>query len=761
MPIDEKPVAQVIINSQALYGKEVNINRAIPDLRDGLKPVQRRILYTAFCDHLGPNARYKKVATVSGDVLSLHPHGDASVNDAMIPVSQSWRVNAPLIDIHGNNGAIDGSGAAAPRYIEMRMHDVTELLLNGLSKNAVDFQLNYDSTKEEPEVLPASWPVAMINGSFGIAFGMASNILPHNPREMLKAAIYLVKDPQDKAGKLKEISPGPDFPTGGIIVGKEAGEKEIEHGKAQYTVRGKVEQSFKNRRIVVTEVPYGVGTQQLLESFEDLLDPQPKSDKQKKKIKDETPKKQILGITSIIDETTEEPRVVINFKQRATKEQMETALNLLYTDRKSLLQTTITANNNLVWQRKSKMFGIHEYLLDFLEFRKETLRRILTYDVKAAKARLNIVKGLLRVVDMVDQILPEAKASQNREDLEKRLVKKFDFNPEQAHAIAGIAVYRLGRQNVKALEKEDKQLTKEVTTKTGILASNVKLKHYLIHDLENTLEFFKGAEYDRKTRIIAHASEPKAAVDVNDLVKPEPIKVAVKSTGVLQQMTAAMYENSKDDPANPDDLLTVLDTQTTNVVMGLTRNGLAYVRMAGELPYQNLKSEPNSVQMIIPSYKRDDETIKALSFEEKQAQNYFIVSVTACGYLKVVNVEKCLPSLSTKRYLKLTTKYNGLKLDGDYVVKDYILTADELKNASLHFESNKKRARDRKIKLSDEHVEGVSGSGRRLIKLDPSNDEKFTVIHLELPESEDADQKVAETPTEKTAIKEPVQEELL
>lgn len=721
MPVDEKPLARVVINSQALYGKEVNLNRAIPDLRDGLKPVQRRILYTAYKDHLTHTARYKKVATVSGDVLALHPHGDAAINDAMIPISQNWKVNVPLIDIHGNNGAVDGTGAAAPRYIEMRLTKPAELLLDGLEKDSVDIVSNYDGTKEEPTVLPASWPVVMTNGTSGIAFGLASNVVPHNPIELLNAAIHLVDDPDDKQSKLLSIIKGPDFPTGGVIIGKDSCREEIESGKVKYVIRGKAQLDVKKRQIVVSEVPYGVTTQALVESFGKVLEPQ----------------KQVLGVTKINDETTETPRIVIVFKKRTTKTQMETTLNLLYTDSKSLLQTSITTNNNLVWERRPGQFGIHQYLRHFLKFRSQVLVRVLKYDIKAAQARLNIVNGYLKMIDIVDQIIPVAKSSQNRDDLEQQLVKKFGFNQPQAHAISGIAVYRLGKQNVKALEDEQAKLDHELEIKQAVLGSKKMFLAFLKADLKHTLKFFDKPEYQRKTKIVEYVRTPKAAVDVDDLVKPEPIKVAVKSTGVLQQMTAAMYENSKDDPANADDIIAIMDTQTTNVVMGLTTHGLAYTRMAGDLPYQNLKSEPDSVQMTIPSYKRDDETLMALTFVEHDAKKRYIVSLTANGYLKIVNVSKVLPSLKTKGYLKRTTKYNGLKADGDYVVRNFVLTDEELAQATLHLSVNKKRTQDRDIKLSEEHVQGASGSGRRVFKLDPSNDEHFNEIELSgLPEED-------------------------
>lgn len=714
MPVDEKPLDLVVIKSQALYGKEVNVNRAIPDLRDGLKPVQRRILYTAFDEHLSHTHRYMKVAKLSGQVLGLHPHGDASINDAMIPISQNWKVNVPLIDIHGNNGAIDGSKAAAPRYIEARLTEQAELLLKGLDKHAVKMIDNFDGTKKEPVVLPASWPVVMANGTTGIAFGMASNVLPHNIIELLKAAIHLVDDPSDEMNQLPTIIKGPDFPTGGMIIGKDSCREELDNPHVKYEVHGKAEIDFENREIVISEIPYATTTEAVIKSLGDLLESQ----------------KSVLGLTKINDETTENVRIVLEFRKKATKQQLETTLNMLFTNRKSLLNTTITTDNHLVWNGRPGRFGIHQYLLHFLKFRTQVLTKMLRYDVEAANARLNVVNGLLKMVDLVDQIIPLAKASKNREQLDHDLMKKFDFNNPQAHAISGIAVYRLGKQNVEKLQQEQHDLQNEINLKQSILSSKSTFLQFLKADLKHTLKVFAKPEYQRKTKIVDAIKQPKEAVAVEDLIKPQAVVVVVKSTGIVQQMTSTMYENSKDEPLNGDDIVNVFQTQTNHVLMGFTANGLAFTRIVNDLPYQNLKSEPDGLQMQIPSYKRDDETLNAVVFDEQKADNYYVVSLTSQGHLKVGALSKSLPSLNSKRYVKNTTKYNGLRLKNDYVVKVLILTREQLESSTLHLESNKKRTKARDIVLADETIQGASGSGRRVFKLDPTNGDHFTDISL-------------------------------
>ena len=330
MPIDTKSLIDIVKDSEKVFSKEIILNRAIPDLRDGLKPVQRRILYMAYDNHLLSNHPYMKSAKLSGLTLGLHPHGSVSIDDATATLSKDWNLNVPLIDIHGSNGGIDGSGPAASRYIEARLTKPAEYVLKDLDKNAVDFVDNYDVTMKEPTILPASWPVAMVNGTVGIAVGLATNILPHNPLEMMNGAIYLAKHPHGTDTKLRQLIPGPDFPTGGTIVGYDGAIDEYKSGRGRFIVRGTAQIDNKQKEIIISEVPYSITTTSLKESINKILDNHSNE----------------LGITGLDDNSSTDVKIVIRFKKKATKEQMQTTLNLLY--QKSELETSISANDTMI-----------------------------------------------------------------------------------------------------------------------------------------------------------------------------------------------------------------------------------------------------------------------------------------------------------------------------------------------------------------------------------------------------------------------------
>lgn len=670
----------------------------------------------AYHEHLLSTRRYMKVAKLSGLVLGLHPHGDAAVNDATTAISRDWILNVPLIDIHGNNGAIDGSGAAAARYIEARLTPAAELILKDLDQNCIEMQPNFDDTMEEPTVLPASWPVIFINGTKGIAFGMATNILPHNPLEVLDGAIYLAGHPGDPKDQLPNIIKGPDFPTGGTIVGYDGIEQEFKNGRGSFTVRGTAHINEKERQIIITEIPFGVTTKALLKSFSKVLEP----------------KRKALGITAIDDESSDKIRIVISFKKRAPKRQLETALNLLY--QRSDLEVTLHADNHLIWERRPIQANVKQYLNHFLNFRSQVLLKILKHQQKTMSNRQEIVQGFLRLVDIADNVVPLAKASASRDDLEQTLQDKFNFTQPQAHAIAGRAIYRLGHQDTQALEKELKDLTAKLHSIHVVLSSRKNFLKFLIQDLRHTRKFFaKSGNYKRKTQIIAETHVKQPEIKQQDLIRDEDVIVVVKDTGTMQRMTNAMYENSKDSAINPETIVATLNTNTRNIVMGFTAHGLAYTRIANDLPSQGLKTEPDSLQYEIASYKANDRTLGAVSFPESQAKDYYLLSVTTHGHIKLTTLDKIMPKLTTKLYQKRTQKYNGLRIKGDTVAQVWCFTKDELHQHHYHLiaNTNKKRTQERDVDIASLNIQGSTGSGSSLIKLDPDKGEKFTKLELQ------------------------------
>lgn len=717
MPIDKKRLPFIVKNSMGLYAKEVILNRAIPDLRDGLKPVHRRILYMAYTQHLLHDKRYMKSAKLSGLVLALHAHGSSSVDGASVTLSQDWVVREPLIDIHGNNGGIDGSGAAASRYIEARLTYPAELLMSGINKNAIDMVDNYDSTMKEPSVLPASWPVAMVNGTSGIAVGLSTNIPPHNPLELLDGAIYLVDSPADKKNKLATIIKGPDFPTGGTIVGKDGIKEEFEHGTGKMVIRGTAHIDEKKNQIVITEVPFGVSTTRLTESIGNTLEPE----------------KTALMVSSVDDATSTDVKIIVQFKKSAKLKQMQTALNLLY--KKSDLQTTFSAQNYMIWNQHPIIPSMKEYLLHFLSFREETLKRILNFDNEKKQARLNIVDGLIKLIDISDKVIKDARNSNGKQDFQNILMKKYHFNEEQAKSIAVMPLYRLGKQDAISLAKEQKELHADLDKIHLLLSSENEFKKYLKNDLRNTKKVFKDSQ--RKTKIIDSDDVKEIKIDKTALIKKKDALVVAKRNGVVQRMSQQVYDNNIGDYADKDNIVATIKSNTRQGALFFTKFGLAYFRFVDSLENTNVKNDPDSVQQTITSYKANDETIGADAFNMKSEEKRYIVSVTKYGAVKVTDETSVVPNTNTKAYLTRTTKYNGLKNRKKHADEEVIFVKalnqhdyDTLTLIITKTRGTTGRTVETNIKLSDMNVQGAAGSGSQKVKLSEKMKETITNIEL-------------------------------
>lgn len=722
MPIDTKSLIDIVKDSEKVFSKEIILNRAIPDLRDGLKPVQRRILYMAYDNHLLSNHPYMKSAKLSGLTLGLHPHGSVSIDDATATLSKDWNLNVPLIDIHGSNGGIDGSGPAASRYIEARLTKPAEYVLKDLDKNAVDFVDNYDVTMKEPTILPASWPVAMVNGTVGIAVGLATNILPHNPLEMMNGAIYLAKHPHGTDTKLRQLIPGPDFPTGGTIVGYDGAIDEYKSGRGRFIVRGTAKIDNKQKEIIISEVPYSITTTSLKESINKILDNHSNE----------------LGITGLDDNSSTNVKIVIRFKKKATKEQMQTTLNLLY--QKSELETSISANDTMIWKNHPVTIGIKDYLLHFLNYRSQTLVRILTYRQKHSEQRLNIVKGLIRLIDIAEEVTKEAKNSNSRAEFEQILQTKFKFNAEQAASIAVIPLYRIGRQDLAKLQKEQEELERQIKTIKAVLSNKDLFLKYLIKDLQQTKKIFRNAK--RKTKIIAEEHIEPVKIKKETLIKDQNVVIVIKPNGIIQRMSQQVFDNNFEKYSEKDNLVQILHANTRQGFIGFSNNGLSFFRYVNDLENQNINNDVDPIQRELKDFKSDDDTIFADNFELplKEHQRY-ILSLTSHGMIKLMDEAKLVPNTNNKGYLKRSTKYNGLRHEHDQVVKTMLITEEQRQNATLLVQVNKKRTSDRTVVLSDLTIQGPAGSGKQLIKLDPANNETYTTIKLNDPTVQDQTEK--------------------
>ncbi|MDD3072363.1 MAG: DNA gyrase subunit A [Candidatus Pacebacteria bacterium] len=521
--IQDREIVEEMKTSYIDYAMSVIVSRALPDVRDGLKPVHRRILYTMLEEGLRHNAKFRKSATVVGSTLGrYHPHGDMAVYDALVRMAQDFSLRYPLIQGQGNFGSIDNDPAAAPRYTECKMSKIGEEMLLGIEKGTVDFTENYDGTRKEPAVLPSPLPQLILNGSMGIAVGMATNIPPHNLREVADALIYLIDNPDASSEDLFKFVKGPDFPTGGIIFGKKDIISAYSQGKGPIVVRGKAEikedKSGKNQ-IIINEIPYQTQKSSLVEQFARLV-------KEKK----------LIGIKDIRDESDKEGmRVVFDLQRDAFPQKI---LNKLYkfTD----LQRTFHLNMLALTERvQPKVLSLSEVLSQFIAHRKEVIVRRTKYELQKAKERYHILEGLHKCLSKIDEVIKIIKASLNREDALKNLIKRFKLSEIQANAILDTKLSFLARLERKKIEDELKEIEKQMKELMAILKSPKKVEDIF---KKETLEVKEKFGDERKTKFSVQGAEEIAE---EDLIPHEETIITLTKGGYIKRINPNTYKIQK------------------------------------------------------------------------------------------------------------------------------------------------------------------------------------------------------------------------
>lgn len=510
-------IEETLQDSYLDYSMSVIVGRALPDVRDGLKPVHRRILYAMDKLNLSSGAKFKKSARIVGDVIGqYHPHGDIAVYDALVRMAQEFSMRMQLVDGQGNFGSIDGDNAAAMRYTEARMTKYAGELLKDLDKNTVNMIDNYDATTKEPEVLPTRMPNLLINGSSGIAVGMATNIPPHNPSEVLGALKALLANPDVTLSELMEHIKAPDFPTGGTIFGKKGIIDAYESGRGRIKVRAKthIEKKGSKEIIVIDELPYQVNKARLIENIANL-------------VKD----KLIEGISEVRDESDREGiRVVIELKRDAMS---EIVLNNLF--KQTAMQTTFGIIMLSILNQEPRIFGLIDILKHFINHRKTIIIRRTIFDLEKAKARAHILEGLKKALDIIDEIIVTIKASSSVEDAREALVSKFDFSQIQAQSIVDMRLGRLTGLEREKIENELRELLELIAYLESILRSEEVL-HGIINDEFN--ELAEAYPTKRKTEI----EDDYDDIDVEDLIPNEPMVVTITHRGYIKRVPLAQYE---------------------------------------------------------------------------------------------------------------------------------------------------------------------------------------------------------------------------
>lgn len=598
------------------YSMSVIVSRALPDVRDGLKPVHRRILYTMYENGLTPDKEYRKCADTVGTVLGrYHPHGDASVYDAMVRLAQDFSMRYPLVDGHGNFGSLDGDPPAAYRYTEARMDKMALDMLTDINKDTIDYMSNYDDRLKEPVVLPSRFPNLLVNGSVGIAVGMATNIPPHNLTETIDAVQTLIKNPDCTLDELMQHIKGPDFPTGGIIMGRAGIRAAYATGRGRITLRGRAKiEDIKNRTcIIIEEIPYMVNKKRLIENIADLA-------------KD----KRIDGIHTIRDESDKDHdvRIVIELKKDAIA---QVVLNHLY--QYTQLQDTVGVIMLALVKGEPKILSLKQMLTEYIDFQVEVIRRRTKFDLDKAQARAHILEGMVIAAENIEEVIQICRTSENITEIKQRLMARFTLTEIQADAIAQMRMYQLSNMERKKIDDELAELNAKIKNLTEILASHERVLEIICNELE---EIKRKYGDERRTSIENVSGE----VDVEDLIPVEDCVVTLTNIGYIKRQPISEYKTQKRGgkgvsaikQRDEDFIQEMFISSTHDDVLFITSKGIMYKLRCYEIAEGSKQSRGVNVINMLPL--AEDEKIAAMIKTTDYEDGKFLIMVTKNGKIK-------------------------------------------------------------------------------------------------------------------------------
>ncbi|MBQ8683800.1 MAG: DNA gyrase subunit A [Clostridia bacterium] len=597
------------------YSVSVLVARALPDVRDGFKPVHRRILYTMHEDGLTPDKAYRKSATTVGDVLGhYHPHGDASVYDAMVRMAQDFSLRYPLVDGHGNFGSIDGDPPAAYRYTEARMSKMALDMLADIDKETVDFTPNFDDTTKEPVVLPSRFPNLLVNGSSGIAVGMATNIPPHNLCEVVDAICLLIDNPEAELPEIMEFIKGPDFPTGGVIMGRAGIRAAYATGRGRITVRAKaeIEEEHNRNRIVISEIPYMVNKTNLVKSIIDLVD-----------------EKRIEGIADVVDHSSMEGmRVVIDLKRDAVP---QVVLNHLYAY--TQMQVTFGAIMLALVDGVPRILTLKEMLEQYIKFQAEVITRRTIFDLRKAKERAHIVEALKTAVDFIDEVIRIIRESKDQATAKERLMERFSFDEVQADAIVKMRLGQLSGLERQKIEDELGALMMKIAEYEGILADENKIRAIVKEECMKMRDKYGD---ERRTSISIVSGE----VDIEDLIPEEDCVLTLTELGYIKRQAVDSY-SAQHRGGRGITGMTTRDEDVTkqmficsshDYVMFFTNMGRVYRLKCFEIPEGSRLSKGMNIVNLLPL--QPEEKISAMIRLEDQTEGQYLCMITRQGIIK-------------------------------------------------------------------------------------------------------------------------------
>ena len=655
------PLEEAMPDNYLPYAVEVAKDRALPDVRDGLKPVHRRILYGAYLLKAFPDRPYYKSARIVGDVLGkFHPHGDSSVYDAMVLMAQDFSTREPLFDGHGNFGSMDGDGAAAMRYTEARLSKMAMEMLRDIDKDTVDMVPNYSDSEMEPKVLPARYPNLLVNGTFGIAVGLATNIPPHNLGEVTDGVLAYIDNPEITTKDLMEYIKAPDLPTGGVLIGKNSLLSAYETGEGKVTLRAKTNiEKLENGRygIVITEFPYRRNKSKILQTISEMTG-------------DKRHQKALEAITDIRDESDRSGiRAVVELKKAADYNTADKILKYLF--KKTDLQCNISFNMVALANGKPQTMGLKTIIMHYVNHQKDIVTKRTIKELAMAEKRFHIVEGFIKAIDVLDEIIKTIRESKSKKDAGINLVEKFGFTEIQAEAILELMLYRLTGLEIKVFQKEYAELEKIIKRLRKILAHENELLKVIKAELKEITDRFRNP---RRTMIVEDDSEAK--IDLEELIVVEDVMITLSKDGFIKRIPVKTYQRSNAKAEDieyreGDELKFLFKSNTTENILLFTDKGNMYQVKGINIPEGKWKEKGERVDSIIKTLNLDDESIVEAFSVGILDGSKSVQFITNRAIIKKSTLDKFQTSYSKIQALKLK--------DNEYVLNIILIDSEEEK----------------------------------------------------------------------------------
>ena len=643
------------------YSKYIIQDRAIPDVRDGLKPVQRRILFSMYKEKNTYDKPYKKSARAVGDVMGkYHPHGDSSIYEAIVRMSQEWKMREPFVDMQGNNGSIDGDSAAASRYTEARLSKIAGTMLQDIDKNTVAMAPNYDDTLLEPTVLPAKFPNLLVNGTTGISAGYATNIPPHNLEEVINATIYRIDNPNSRLETIMNYIKGPDFPTGAIIEGIDGIKSAYETGRGRIIVKSKTK--IEKNKIIITEIPYEVNKALLVRKIDEIrID------------------KKIDGIAEVRDESDKDGlQISIDLKKDVNAENI---LNYLY--KNTELQISYNFNNVVIVKRRPVLASLLLILDAYIEHQRDVIKKRSEFDLAHAKARYHIVEGLIKAISVLDEVIKTIRESKDRTDSINNLINKFNFTEEQATAIVDMRLYRLSNTDILALEEEKQRLIKIIETLEAILSDSTKLDSVIKEELRRIKKEYGTP---RKSEIREEITEIK--IDTTAMIPKEEVVVVVTKEGYIKRTSQRSFAASTIEDLTlkeNDYIIGIYNMNTLDTLLIFTNLGNYLYIPVYEIPDLKWKDLGKHMSNVV-SVSEGELVINAMPVYDWKS-NIFITSFSKNGMVKRTKLSEFVVQRYTKAINMMKLKENDEVVDVSYSVGTNILVVTK-KGYGLWYNTN-------------------------------------------------------------------------